>query len=274
MSVKDYFAAADRIILADEWLSYEMVKRYFPNYKSCKTVFDFWERYTKIVRKKNCDYYVPFSFLIKISNYESEVAYNYALIRLVDYLTDIDTPVFIGLNFNAYAQFETDIIKVAEYLTRTNELRIFDEKYIMRIRYRQDFNNIQNVYIVEENDTLTAKVENCIDNIAEFHYEIIINDFQIPKGLSQQVVDCINTSFRKYVLSTTIGEDDRCFLDNAFSIYVPEQILDLPKKRWGYNPIEYFYAGHKSKFAPFNDLLSFIYDSISDCERKLFPYKQ
>ena len=270
---KDFYAAADRIVLVDERLSYEMMNNNFPNYRNCRTQFEFWEGYTKIVTKKNCDYYVPFSFLIKYSQNEGELAYNYAIIRLIDYLTDINTPVFIGLDFSAYSQFENDIIKVAEYLTRFNELRIFDEKYIMRIGYRQDFRNTQYVYIVEANDTLSAKVESHIVNIAELHYEMKIHDFQIPKELSQQVIECLNTSFRKFVLSTMIGEDDRCYMDNAFSIYVPERNLDLPERRWGYSPYEYFYAGEKSSFEPFNKLMSFIYDNMTDFERKLFPFK-
>ena len=154
-----------------------------------------------------------------------------------------------------------------------NIMEIFKQDYIMRIKYRKDFRNDKNVLISCENEQLKAKVLNEITSIADFSCELTVNEFLIPHELSQQVMECLNSNFRSFVLDTTIGEDDRCYMDNAFSIYVPEDNLSLPERKWGYSPYEYFNAGEKSTFAPFNTLMSFIYDNMTDYERELFPVR-
>lgn len=275
---KDYYAAADRIQLVNERLAYEMMKRNYPNYKNSRSEFDFWKEYSEVAEKDNVDYYVPFSFLMKYSENEGELKYNYALIRLVDYLTDIEQTVYLGLDFSYLTRFEADLIKTAEFLTRRSNLiqsimEIFKQSYIMSITYRKDFRNDKIVLISRENEQLKVKVLNEITSIADLRCELAVNEFLIPHELSQQVIDCLNSSFRNFVLNTTIGEDDRCYMDNAFSIYVSEENLSLPEKEWGYSPYEYFYSGEKSAFSPFNKLMSFIYDNINDHERELFPFK-
>ena len=275
---KDYYAAADRIQIIAERLAYEMMKRNYPNYKNSRSEFDFWKGYSEVAMKDNIDYYVPFSFLMKYSENEGKLKYNYALIRLVDYLTDIEQPVYLGLDFSYFTQFEADLIKTAEFLTLDSDMiqsimEIFKQGYIMRIKYRKDFRNNKIVLISRENEQLKAKVLNGIVSISDFRCELSVNEFLIPHELSRQAIDCLNSSFRNFVLDTTIGEDDRCYMDNAFSIYVPEENLSLPETEWGYSPYEYFYSGEKSAFAPFNKLMSFIYDHMTDSERDLFPFK-
>lgn len=275
---KDYYAAADRIQIIDERLAYDMMKRNYPNYKNSRSEFDFWKGYSEVATKDNIDYYVPFSFLMKYSENEGKLKYNYALIRLVDYLTDIEQPVYLGLDFSYFTQFEADLIKTAEFLTLDSDMiqsimEIFKQGYIMRIKYRKDLRNNKIVLISRENEQLKAKVLNEIVSISDFRCELSVNEFLIPHELSRQAIDCLNSSFRNFVLDTTIGEDDRCYMDNAFSIYVPEENLSLPETEWGYSPYEYFYSGEKSAFAPFNKLMSFIYDHMTDSERDLFPFK-
>lgn len=274
---KDYYAAADRIQIIDERLSYEMMNRNYPNYKNSRSEFDFWKGYSEVATKDNIDYYVPFSFLMKYSENEGKLKYNYALIRLVDYLTDIEQPVYLGLDFSYFTQFEADLIKTAEFLTLDSDMiqsimEIFKQGYIMRIKYRKDFRNNKIVLISRENEQLKAKVLNEIVSISDFRCELSVNEFLIPHELSRQAIDCLNSSFRNFVLDTTIGEDDRCYMDNAFSIYVPEENLSLPETEWGYSSYEYFYSGEKSAFAPFNKLMLFIYDHMTDSERDLFPF--
>ena len=139
---KDYYAAADRIQIIAERLAYEMMKRNYPNYKNSRSEFDFWKGYSEVVTKDNIDYYVPFSFLMKYSENEGKLKYNYALIRLVDYLTDIEQPVYLGLDFSMYQKFETDLILAAEYLSELWSIHSIERHYVMHIRYRKDFGNI------------------------------------------------------------------------------------------------------------------------------------
>ncbi len=275
---KDYYAAADRIQIVNEHFAYEMMKRNYPNYKKSRTQFDFWEGYSKVAENDNVDYYVPFSFLMKYFESEGMLQYNYALIRLVDYLTDIVQPVYLGLDLSDFTQFEEDLIKTVEYHTRYSNIKqsigeIYKQGYIMTIAYRKDFRDGKNVLISCENEQLKAKVLNLTISISDFKCEFAVNEFLIPHELSQQVIDCLNSSFRDFVLGTIIGEDDRYYMDNAFSIYVPKENLSLPEKKWGYSPCEYFYSGEKSAFAPFNKLMSYIYDHMTGSEKDLFPFK-
>lgn len=273
MTEKDYYAAVDRIQLIDERLAYEMIKLKYPNYKNSRSEYDFWKGYSKVVEKDKAAYYVPFSFLTKFTENIGNLKYNYALVRLVDYLTDIEQPVYLGLDFSKYQKFETDLILAAEYLSELWSIHSIERHYVMHIRYRKDFGNQKNVYVVRENENLIVNVENHIIDIAKFRYDLIVNKYPVTADLTNRLLSCIQNEFREFVLVTSIGEDDRCYMDNAFMIYVPEKNLSLPYKEWGYSPYEYFYAGEKSAFEPFNELMSFIYDSMNDYERELFPFK-
>ena len=273
---KDFYSAVDRINLVDERLAYEMMKQNYPNYKNCKTEYEFWKGYIETANKNNIDYYVPFSFLMKYVNNAEKLEYNYAIIRLVHYLTDIDKPVFVGLDFSQYQRFETDLIAVAEYLTKTWKICFFEKKFIMHIKYRKDLGGTKNVFIVKDGEQLKAYVENDIVDVAQFQYDRKTNEYPIPLELSRRVIDCINTDFRKYTLTQQIHEDDRCFMSDSFSIYVPEKYLNLPKTKGGWyhhSPSEYFHSERRSAFPAFNELLSYIYDSMEEYERELFPFK-
>lgn len=131
------------------------------------------------------------------------------------------------------------------------------------------------IYIDDECGQLRARIPRLIDDIGSFQYELNVDEYIIPKPLTEEVMSCIHNDYRKFALTQIVHEDDRCFMEETFSIYVAPDYLDLLKTKDGYcrySPIEYFPKDDKSAFNEFNDLLAYLYDVLPDDDKRQFPF--
>ena len=276
MKEYDFYAVADRVQLTDERTALENLKRLLPDYRQYKSFYEFWKECTKRAERNNALLFVPLSLLKEYENEREAFVINYAIVRLLKSLADFEYFIQLGIDYTELDKVEQCIIAAAEYLSKSQEFLYFDLEYIMHIRYRMDFHHVKDIYIIDVDGHLYAKVPTLIDDIDTFRFELQIDDYAIPEQLTEQVLSCLHTKYREWALTQFVTEDDRCFLNNTFSIYVPPEYLELPKSKSGwysYNPIEYFSQGSKSAFQAFNQLLSFLYDTFSFDDKKLFPFK-
>lgn len=276
MKEYDYYAVADRVQLTDERTALESLKRLLPDYRQYKSFYEFWKDCTKRAERNNALLSVPLSLLKEYENEHDAFAINYVIVRLLKSLADFEYPIQLGIDYTELDKVEQCIIAAAEYLSKSQEFLYFDSEHIMHIRYRKDYLHVKDIYIVEVDGHLCAKVPTLIDDIETFRFELQIEDYAIPEPLTEQVLSCLHTKYREWALTQIVTEDDRYFINNRFCVYVSPEYLELstPKDNWySFNPIEYFPPGSKSAFHAINQLLSFLFDSFSVEDRKLFPFK-
>lgn len=276
MKKYDYYAVADRVQLTDERTALENLKLLFPEYRQYKSFYDFWNGCTKRAERNHAMLSVPLSFLEEYEEEHGAFAINYAIVWLLKSLADCECAIQLGIDYAELDKVEQCLIAAAEYLSKSQEFLYFDSTYIMHIRYKKDFRHIKDIYIVDLDGHLCAKVPTLIDEIDTFRFELQIDNYAIPEQLTEKILSCLHSKYREWALMQFITEDDRCYMNDTFSIYVSPKYLELPKSKDGwysYNPIEYFPLGNKSAFQAFNQLLSFLFDSFSVDDRKLFPFK-
>ncbi len=275
MKQYDYYAVADRVKLIDERTALENLKRLFPDFSQYKKLSEFWSNCVKRAERNNASIYIPISLLLEYESVHEEFALNYALVWILERIADSEKECYLGIDYMKLDMIGECLISAVEYLSKAQNFLYYDAGYMMHIRYRKDFRHVMDVFIIDENGHLQAKVPTLIDDIATFQYELQVNDYTIPEPLAGTVLSCLHTNFRKWALTQFITEDDRCYMDDTFCIYVDREYLKLSKTKDGwchYNPIEYF--SRKSAFHAFNQLLAYLYDVLPDEDRQLFPFKE
>lgn len=277
MKEYDYYAVADRVKLIDERTALEHLKRLSPDFSQYREFSEFCSDYVKMAKRSNASLYIPLSIILGYEKEYGEHALSYALVKLLKNLSDNEEEVFLGIDYTDIDRIDKCLISAAEYLSKAHNFQYFDGDYIMHIRYRKDFQHKKDVFIVNDCGHLHAKILTLIDDINTFRYELQIDDITIPEQLAETVLSCIHTKYREYALTQFTSEDDRCYLDDTFCIYVNSEYMNLPKTKDGwcnYNPVEYFGRVNKSSFHEFNQLLAYLYDVFSADDRKMFPFKK
>ena len=168
MKEYDYYAVADRVQLTDERTALESLKRLLPDYRQYKSFYEFWKDCTKRAERNNSLLSVPLSLLKEYENEHDAFAINYAIVRLLKSLADFEYAIQLGIDYTELDKVEQCIIAAAEYLSKSQEFLYFDSEHIMHIRYRKDYLHVKDIYIVEVDGHLCAKVPTLIDDIALF----------------------------------------------------------------------------------------------------------
>ncbi|MBR3045479.1 MAG: hypothetical protein IKI45_13485 [Oscillospiraceae bacterium] len=275
MKQYDYYAVADRVKLIEERTALENLKRLCPDFSQYTRLYELWDDCVKRAERGNASMYIPLSLLMEYESEHEAAALNYAIVWLLKRIADSEKEYYLGIDYMKLDQIEKCLISAAEYLSKAQNFLYYDAGYMMHIRYRKDFHHVLDIYIVDKNGHLQAKVPTQIDDITTFQYELHVDDYPIPQPLEDAMLSCLNTTYRDWVLTQFVTEDDRCFMDYTFSIYVDPDYLKLPKTKEGwshYNPIEYF--SKKSAFPVFNQLLAHLYSVLPDEDRQLFPFTE
>ena len=268
----------ERIEYIDDYTAFKLMQKYFPKYDKYSSIYSLISDYSEQVKEDtNSCFALPMSFmkqhLVLNSVQDSKKLYY----DLIDSLINTQGhKLLIGIDYNKYDEIIDSFIKAVDFAVCVEKTYFnYSEEAVINIDYKPRDDN-QRIFIVKNNNGLTAMIEWCEIDYDYLFAQNISRSIEIPKNISDKVMELLRHGLplEPYGHLAWICDDRWCGND-IFRITLSTKEMDPPcNSEWYLSDHVYFDKGKKPDKKELADMMDYLYENMTEQERKMFPYKQ